>query len=133
MSILHKLKPTTFTSNDLIYQQGEAPTDIYFIQTGVVTLYSDLNDHITDQELLTSMAKKQDGGIMKASISAIIQYTEGGYFGDSDILARRKDMPYLGRDLTAICVADDSIMFQMNLSIIQKIKDQFSEVYKQMK
>ena len=73
-----------------------------------------------DQELLESMAKKQDNGdIKKAHISAVIQYTEGGYFGDSDIFARGKDVSLTrGRDMTAICLADDSIMFQMNLTQI---------------
>ena len=88
MSILHELKPITFGENDLIYQQGEVPTDIYFIQSGQVTLYSDLNDQITDQELLKSMRAKEEKDMKKAQISAIIQYTEGGYFGDSDIFAR---------------------------------------------
>ena len=66
------------------------------------------------------MNKKQDNGdIKKAHISAVIQYTQGGYFGDSDIFARGKECSCTrGRDMTAICLADDSMMFQMNLSQI---------------
>lgn len=77
-----------------------------------MTLYSDLNDHIKDQELLELMKSKEDDGGIKARISAIIQYTEGGYFGDSDIFARGKETSLTqGRDLTAICMVEDSIMF----------------------
>ena len=98
------------------------PLDIYFIQQGKVTLFSDLNDHITDERLLKSINKNDH--LPKTCITAIIQYIEGGYFGDSDIFARGKQTNYSkGRDLTAICVNDDSIMFQMTLTQIQKIRD----------
>lgn len=79
--------------------------DIYFIQTGKVTLYSDLMDHVTDAKLIKSINKHSEDKSKHVCLSAIIQYVEGGYFGDSDIFARGKESSFTkGRDLTAICV-----------------------------
>lgn len=62
-------------------------------------LYVDVKDYIHDEKILNQIKIMEDKRkskvefdgngsnlIEKPSIRAIIQYTEGGYFGDSDLL-----------------------------------------------
>ena len=83
-------------ATELLYQQGDPPEGIYFIHSGKIKLWVDTNDFVKDEELLRvihekEMKKKQENNeedsLQKPSLKAIIQYTEGGYFGDSDIFA----------------------------------------------
>jgi hypothetical protein len=57
--------------------------------------------------------ENQDKGgvIQKPSLKAIIQYTEGGYFGDSDIFSRMAGLvtKHKGRDASAIGDNESSI------------------------
>lgn len=48
--------------------------------------------------------------IVKPGLKAIIMYTEGGYFGDSDVFAGFSGSSYsAGRDLSAIADKDSSL------------------------
>ena len=121
--------------------------DIYFIFSGKVRLYSDLNAFIEDEDLGREVleqqkkieidqAKKGESLPMhlRPSMRAVIQYVSGGYFGDSDLFRtlsgnfpKRK-----GRDLTAIGDDLECIIFVMKRSIVLKIKDNFEKEYLKM-
>ena len=50
--VVHGLKPLNLGQNELIYQTGDVCNEIYFVHTGKVKLFADLNDFILDQNLL---------------------------------------------------------------------------------
>lgn len=64
-----------------------------------------------------------------------ILYSQGSYFGDSDILPKlsnvSKKSEDLGRDSTAFCDSQCKI-FSMRMNEIIKIKDNFQDVYNEM-
>ena len=60
----------------------------------------------------------------------IVQYTQRGYFGDSDIFSS-KIIGDKGRDCTAIA-SHPATIFLMNTTELNKIKKKFPEVYKEM-
>ena len=51
-AIVHELKPINLGKNELLYQQNDAANEIYFIQTGKVKLYVDLNDYVLDEHII---------------------------------------------------------------------------------
>lgn len=73
-------------------------------------------------------------GLQKPSLKAIIQYTEGGYFGDSDIFAQVQGIrpKHAGRDSSAIGDQDCSI-FVLSVKEVRKIKDNFADIFNEMK
>lgn len=136
-TFVHELKPISLKMGEILYKFGDTSNDIYFISEGRVKLLVDLHEFIYDKRLLSRIKeyeRKQvqamgligggDEQSMKAQyIRAIIKYTEGGYFGDSDTLnyltgtTRER-----GRD--ASCVTEnDCTIFVMGLKEIQKIRD----------
>jgi len=95
-AIVHELKPINLGATELLYQQGDPPEGIYFIHAGKIKLWVDTNDFVKDEELLRAIHEKEmrrkqenngEDAVQKPSLKAVIQYTEGGYFGDSDIFA----------------------------------------------
>ena len=106
--------------NEVLYQQNDAANDIYFIETGNVKLYCDLNDHIIDDALLSFILQKryvvedQDGIINSTNIKAIIKYTAGGYFGDHDIFSQMSGISSRGRDLSAYGDTDECTLFRLS-------------------
>ena len=69
----------------------------------------------------------------KPGLKAIIMYTEGGYFGDSDIFASFTEGSYgAGRDLSAIADKDSSL-FVLHIENLSKIKDNFADIFEEMK
>ena len=58
-SIVHELKPINIGANELLYQQGDPPEGIYFIHSGKMKLYVDLNEHIRDERLLKQIHDKE--------------------------------------------------------------------------
>ncbi len=58
---MHELKPINLGKNELLYQQNDAANEIYFIQSGKVKLFVDLNDYVTDDHLIQHIqnAEKQ--------------------------------------------------------------------------
>ena len=60
-------------------------------------------------------------------------YTEGGYFGDSDIFAGVSGGSYSsGRDLSAIADKDSSL-FVLHIENLNKIRDNFEDIFDEMK
>lgn len=110
-----ELKPVNLGKNELLYQQGETAEEIYFIHSGQIKLWIDANDSIHDEELLRRILEKQAKEQLsldvdkelyeyKPSIKAIVQYTEGGYFGDTEIFAKVAGIypDHAGREASAI-------------------------------
>ena len=59
-------------------------------------------------------------------------YTEGEYFGDSDIFASFNEGSYgAGRDLSAIADKDSSL-FVLHIENLSKIKDNFADIFEEM-
>ena len=56
---------------------------------------------------------------------------ETSYFGDSDIFAKETGLSDSGRDSTAFSL-NDCTAFVMDLKILGIIKQNYSEIYKQM-
>jgi CRP-like cAMP-binding protein len=52
-NIIHELRPISLGPRELLYQEGDDAKEIYFLQTGRVRLYVDLNNHIRDEHLLS--------------------------------------------------------------------------------
>jgi len=50
--IVKELKPLTLGKTELLYSQGDAATQIYFIHTGKVMLYVDVIQYIKDDSML---------------------------------------------------------------------------------
>ena len=48
---MQDLKPINLTEDELLYQQGDAAKDIYFIHSGRIRLVVDLNDFVKDPTL----------------------------------------------------------------------------------
>jgi hypothetical protein len=46
--------------NELLYQQGDACNDIYFIQEGRVKLYIDVVDYIYDERMLAAIREMEE-------------------------------------------------------------------------
>ena len=70
----------------------------------------------------------------KPSIKAIVQYTEGGYFGDSEIFAKVAGIypDHAGREASAIGHQDCSI-FVLSQKDVNRIRDLFPAEFEQMK
>ena len=66
------------------------------------------------------------------NLRVIVHYVEGSYFGDSDVFADKYNLSTTGRDTTAIS-HQNTTLFAMNLSTLDKIKSDFYEVYREMK
>lgn len=129
----------------MLYQAGDPANEIYFIHSGKVKLIVDLNDHVKDEHLLkhiTNYEKRQkelhgdddevEEHFFKKNLKIIIQYTEGGYFGDSDIFAHACGLTTeTGRDLSALGVQDCSL-FVLPKRELQKMKDNFRSVFDEM-
>ena len=47
-AIVHELKPINLGKGELLYQQGDTCSDLYFIHTGTVKLYIEVIDYISD-------------------------------------------------------------------------------------
>ena len=58
-SVVHELKPITLGKNELLYQQGDACNDIYFIREGRVKLFIDVIDYIFDEKVLTGIREME--------------------------------------------------------------------------
>lgn len=112
---------------------------------GKIKLQCDLNDLINDdytltkmieyEKLLISLQKKNgedDAENDRPSQVPIIAYTQGGYFGDSDLFAAILGLTtFAGRDMTATCTEDCSI-FVMAKKELSKIQENFPVIYKEM-
>lgn len=62
----------------------------------------------------------------------MIAYSEGGYFGDSDLFAGILGLTtFAGRDMTAFCDQDSSI-FVMSKKELFKIQENFPVIYNEM-
>lgn len=81
-AVVHELKPINVGANELLYQQGDQATEIYFIHSGRVKLFVDLNDFVRDENLLRQIQENErkrveenqdkPGLIQKPSLKAII-------------------------------------------------------------
>ena len=72
------------------------------------------------------------GILDKPSMRAFIQYTECGYFGDSDLITQRIGIcQNKGRDSMAVGECDSTI-FMMPLKEINKIQDSFEDIYQEL-
>jgi CRP-like cAMP-binding protein len=49
-AIVFELQPINCEYNELLYMQGDQPTQIFFISEGSFRLYADLKDYINDEE-----------------------------------------------------------------------------------
>lgn len=59
-SIVYDLKPISLGKNELLYQQGDACDNIYFIHTGRVKLYIDVVDYIYDERMLSAIREMEE-------------------------------------------------------------------------
>lgn len=66
------------------------------------------------------------------NLKVIVQYVKGSYFGDSDIFAERYGLSNTGRDTTAISHSNTTL-FVMNITVLDKIKADFYQIYQEMK
>jgi len=53
--IVHELKPISLEEGSLLYQQGDAAEDIYFIHFGMIKLYCNLLEYIGDEDTLAKV------------------------------------------------------------------------------
>lgn len=62
----------------------------------------------------------------------IIQYSEGGYFGDSDVFSYLSGISNRsGRDSS--CIADtETTIFVMSINEIKRMQEQFEDIYNEM-
>ena len=84
-------------------------------------MWIDANDYISNEKLLKVIHDREkrkntdsdDDDVSKPNLKAIVQYTEGGYLGDSDIFAVIEGLStkHAGRDASAIADLDTSIFF----------------------
>ena len=100
--IVHELKPINMGMGDIIYNQGDEPGFIYFIESGRVMVTCDLNEIIEDenleayvkqyQQMLINLDPQQDmieqGIIEKPGVVTLCKYTHGCTFGDTDFFAK---------------------------------------------
>lgn len=109
----------------------------------------DLRDFIQDKDILARIelfeqkqqittseyivnSSKEDQARNKAYNRNFITYSEGGFFGDNDILCYLQDHSNNNlRDSTAIGALPSNI-FVMTIKLIQKIRDQFSSIFNEM-
>jgi CRP-like cAMP-binding protein len=111
---VHELSPLHVDTKELVYYKGEESSKLYFIQEGRVNLSIDAKDFLVDTNL--SKAAAERGEDMRKyeedSIKKIIAYTQGGYFGDSEMFL---EIP-TSRDSTAKGdIRRESIIFVMKL------------------
>lgn len=59
-SIVYDLKPISLGKNELLYQQGDACDNIYFIHTGRVKLFIDVVDYIYDERMLAAIREMEE-------------------------------------------------------------------------
>jgi CRP-like cAMP-binding protein len=103
--MVHELKPINLFTNDLLYTQGDQPTDIFFINTGKIKIVSDLNEFIVDEELElvvkeyerivnsvnTNLIEEQPAmefNYDKSGLISIVAFVAGTMFGDGDVFAQ---------------------------------------------
>ena len=67
----------------------------------------------------------------KGYMKAIVEYIEGGYFGDNDMFSHINKLERCGRDTTAISSANSTV-FVMSAAIVERIKFSFDNIYSQM-
>jgi CRP-like cAMP-binding protein len=122
---VHELSPLHVDTKELVYYKGEESSKLYFIQEGRVNLSIDAKDFLVDTNLILlsteinaykSKAAAERGEDMRKyeedSIKKIIAYTQGGYFGDSEMFL---EIP-TSRDSTAKGdIRRESIIFVMKL------------------
>jgi hypothetical protein len=97
-----------------------------------------LNDFIHETKLneqaqILQQQNQQDEDLIQHNLKSILMYTEGGYFGDSDIFAQSEGIStYIGRDSSAICQNDLSL-FVLNKKELQKMRENFLEQFEELK
>ena len=146
-NIIHELRPMSLGPRELLYQEGDEAKEIYFIQQGRVKVYVDLNNHISDRNLLSIIVNIQREKetelallgeslpqIERPSMRAIIQYIEGGHIGDADVCRNLcgQILGSLNRDTYAFTGNQDVILFQMNYKEIMKIKDTYPSEWNEL-
>lgn len=146
-NIIHELRPISLGPRELLYQEGDDAKEIYFLQTGRVRLYVDLNNHIRDEHLLSIILDIQREKeielaelgeslpqIERPSMRAIIQYIEGGHVGDADVCRNLSGqiLGSLSRDTYAFTGDRETILFQMNYKEILKIKDTYTNEWNEL-
>ena len=63
----------------------------------------------------------------------MIQYSEGGYFGDSDVFAQELGVSlYVGRDSSSTCTSHEISIFVLNKEGQHKMKENFEVRYNEM-
>ena len=85
--------------------------------------------------LIDAQGHGEDGvNIEKPSITAILAYSEGGYFGDTDIFAQRLGYAEtdLGRDMLAVSEMESTI-FVLPSKVLALIEKEFFKIYKEMR
>lgn len=99
IQIVHELKPINIGDGDLLYQQSDTTDSIYFMHSGKVKLFCEINEFIEDEETMALVIEYErilidaqvkgdkSANYDKPSFKPIISYPEGSYFGDQDIFA----------------------------------------------
>jgi CRP-like cAMP-binding protein len=142
--ILHEIKPEYLGKNEIVYSFGEDAKSIYFLLEGRVTLYMDLIDYLSkDEDLLLQTIQRneevkarlseKDKETLLPSVKGFIKYCSGSYFGDADFFGEyvNPDNKRI-RDSTAR-TSDEVLLFSMTAHVLLKIKNNFDQVYVEMK
>ena len=132
-SFVHELKPITLSITEVLYLQGDDASEIYFISRGRVKLIVDLHGMITDPYLIAKMKSHEERnhelnyGIVNRFHSDCVErsfifYSEGGYFGDSDVLPFMSGhCNFKGRDSN--CMGDkETTIFVLRFQEIRRIR-----------
>ena len=82
-ALLPALKPMRFYSKDILYNQGDLPEEVFFIQKGKVKLVFETTNLKGEKVII-----------------AFNMYVEGSYFGEMEMMVR--EYKFLGRDGSAI-------------------------------
>jgi len=105
-----ELKPLRLLAGDVLYQQKDHADEIYMIKNGKVKLNVDISDFIIEenksaflQDYISGNQEEDEEGksVGYQDLSfPFIQYVEGSYFGDCDLLI--PGLRVFERDSTAV-------------------------------
>ena len=124
-----------FSKDEAVFEQYETVDYIYFIFTGSVKLYVDIEEWVIDRPEIANLTE-QGYKYEKPGIVCVIKYIERGHVGDNDVFAELE-----GKCISALCgydstaVVDDrySTFFTYPKTKLQNIQLLFPKQYAQMR
>ena len=123
-SVMPDMKPLNLKRGDVLYQQHDHAEELYFIKQGKIKLHIDINDYIvSNNSSIFITTQQEENRTQRPQINIpFISYTEGSYFGDTDLFGRSNKQ--LERDSTAIAVEECQFMV-LTREVIMSLKRTF--------